>query len=400
MPIRRYLLPVVGRSAVGWDRFRRRTRLRLGLTTPPILLPYRGIATNGRVGFEGRVIEDEGVVGAPPSASRWTNLWRTYRRYQTEKVHEAHVRWTLGAHAGSARTDREGFFRVETVIDESHLASPWTAAALRLEHAPGYRFEEREAQAKIRVVSVKANFGIISDIDDTIVETGARRLIQHWRTVALNSAEGRIAFPGIACLYQAFAAGEDGPETNPVFYISSSPWNLHDLFEEFMRLCDIPHGPMFLKDFGLNKTQWLTGSHATHKLGAADRILAAYPHLNFVLFGDTGQSDATIYAELVARHPGRIHSVHLRDVTPKGFKPRVRRAIAAMEEAGIPVTSSPTLREAAEIAERDGLVAAGTVDKMKAAVARDRRNLESWAGPMPFRDTATHGPDQDGAGRV
>ena len=198
MPIRRYLLPVVGRGAQGWDRLRHGAKLRLGLTSPPILLPYRGLATEGRIAFEGRVIEDEKVIGAPPTKSRWKNLWRTFRRYETDEVPNARVEWRLGDQAGTARTDRQGFFRVDAAIDDRHLVAPWTAATLHLEDAPGYRFVRRKAEARLRVVSDKATFGVISDIDDTIVETGARRLLQHWRTVALNSAEGRVAFPGIA----------------------------------------------------------------------------------------------------------------------------------------------------------------------------------------------------------
>jgi phosphatidate phosphatase APP1 len=40
----------------------------------------------------------------------------------------------------------------------------------------------------------------------------------------------------------------------------------------------------------------------------------AYPHLNFVLIGDSGQEDPKIYREIVAIFPGRILAVYIRDV--------------------------------------------------------------------------------------
>jgi phosphatidate phosphatase APP1 len=236
----------------------------------------------------------------------------------------------------------------------------------------------------VRVVSPDAAFGVISDLDDTLVETGARNLLRHWRTVSLNSAEGRVAFPGVAYLFRALAAGRTGAETNPIFYVSSSPWNLYDLFEDFMRLRDIPPGPMFLKDFGIDRTKWLTGSHGRHKLAAIETILAAYPSLGFLLVGDTGQDDAVIYAEAVRRHRDRIVAVYLRDVTPAGFLPSVRGAMKRIERSGVPLASGADLDAAARHAENAGLVEPGTAERMAREIESDARALENWGWPRPF----------------
>ncbi|WP_294641756.1 App1 family protein [uncultured Aureimonas sp.] len=360
----------IGAVAGIWDDARYHAKLRLGLVSPPILLPYRGYASGGRVRFGGRGVEDEGVVGAERSRSRWTQLWRTFRRYETDEIRDAVVEWRVGDVRGTAVTDKQGFFAIETAVDTASVEGPWLTAELILRSAPGFRFEPMRRELFVRVVGTDAEFGIVSDLDDTLVETGAQNFLKHLRTVAPNSAEGRVAFPGVAFLFRALASGRTGPNTNPVFYVSSSPWNLHELFEDFMELRGIPHGPMFLKDFGLNKTQWLTGSHRTHKLAAIDRILDAYPG-RFVLVGDTGQSDAAIYAETVRTHSGRILAVYLRDVSPGGFRSGVREAMEAIGAAGVSVTTGQTLEPAARHAEDAGLVPSGTVDRMADEVARD-----------------------------
>lgn len=380
-------LRVVGGVATLWDETRTRLKLRLGLTSPPILLPYRGYVAKGRVFLSGRVVEDEGVVGAPPSRSRWTNLKRSFRRYETDEVRGARVDWRLGAQAGTVETDREGFFALEAPFDPGLFKGavsqetgsqgagpqePWVPVELTLRGAPFYEVEPATRKAPVRLVSSEAAFLVVSDLDDTVIETGARHLLTHLRTVALNSAEGRVAFPGVASFFRALAAGRGGPDTNPIFYVSSSPWNLYEVFEDFMRLRAIPHGAMFLKDFGLSRTQWLTGSHRRHKLAAIDRILSAYPHLPVVLVGDTGQSDGPIYAEIVRQHGTRVLAVYLRDVTPKGFQPRLRRAIGEIEAAGIPFVSGPTLEKAAAHAEAAGLVEPGAAERMAEDVRRDQ----------------------------
>jgi phosphatidate phosphatase APP1 len=383
MAINTYALKAASSVAAFWDGARFQAKSRLGLVSPPILLPYRGYVANGRIRFGGRVIEDEGIVDAPVSRSRWTNLKRSFRRYETDEIPEGIIEWKALGLSGTTTSDAQGFFYVDMPIGEVPDGQAWIPVDMVLVSAPHYEFKPLEERTYGRVVSHNAAFGVISDIDDTIVETGARKLLRHWRTVAQNSAEGRVAFPGIGCFFQALASGRQGEETNPFFYVSSSPWNLYDLFDEFLELRGIPHGPMFLKDFGLTRTQWVSGSHSDHKLDAIKTILDAYPALDFVLVGDTGQSDAKIYAQAVSDHPGRIRTVFLRDVTPKGFRGGVQKAIDEITRAGVPVVSGPTLNAAAEEAEKLGLVAPGTTERMVQQIAEDRERLKSSEHPRP-----------------
>ena len=87
-------------------------------------------------------------------------------------------------------------------------------------------------------------FGVISDIDDTILHSS----ILDWKTAAqltfLHNARTRKPLQGVSKLYQALQAGVDGKARNPVFYVSSSPWNLYDLLDDFIELNAIPFGPV------------------------------------------------------------------------------------------------------------------------------------------------------------
>ena len=70
---------------------------------------------------------------------------------------------------------------------------------------------------------------MISDIDDTIVRTGATSLLMMLRVVLLSNAHTRLPFQGVAAFYGALARGASGQDSNPLFYVSSSPWNLYDV---------------------------------------------------------------------------------------------------------------------------------------------------------------------------
>jgi len=175
------------------------------------------------------------------------------------------------------------------------------------------------------------HWGIISDIDDTVVETGATDFVKNWRRVLVDRPKDRLAVPGASTLYRMIARDHVAP-ARPFFYVSSSPWNLYGFLAEFMELNAIPHGPMVLKDWGIDRETLLMASHDAHKLAAIRDILAFYPAFRFLLVGDNGERDVEIYATIVAEFGPRVAGVFIRDVSGtcrEGAKAELLRGIEA-----------------------------------------------------------------------
>ncbi|WP_294642870.1 App1 family protein [uncultured Aureimonas sp.] len=363
-----------------------RAKRAVGLTDRPTLVVYPGRVAKGRLEVLGRVLEDEGVFDAAHSNSALRNLWLTFKRYETDEIGGARVWYDGPVGSGELVSDSEGYVRLDVDVDATHLgedAAPWTPIRFRLEAADGYDFPPVEAEGRARVVSPAARFGVISDIDDTIIHTGAFKMLRHWRIVTANSPEARTAFPGVSEFYRALCDGAAGPQTNPVFYVSSSPWNLSDIFERFMAQKNIPAGPMLLRSLSDDALGWLLRRHRSHKDRAIDDLMADYPGLGFVLIGDSGQKDATVYAAAVERHPGRVLAVHIHDVRPEGtVSTEVERELRRIEAAGVPTTLGRTLEQASAHAEAAGLVAAGTQAAVLAEVAEEVGKPTRF-GPFP-----------------
>ena len=153
--------------------------------------------------------------------------------------------------------------------------------------------------------------------------------------------------------------GFGGEEFNPLFYVSSSPWNLYDLLTDFFEINEIPEGPVILKDYGFTHKKIFTESHLIHKPKAIRNILNTYPKLPFILIGDSGQHDPEIYAGIAKEFPGRIKAIYIRDVTA-GERDTEVAAIA--RDAGTEMLPVPDTLTAARHAEERGLVAPGTSD--------------------------------------
>jgi phosphatidate phosphatase APP1 len=123
----------------------------------------------------------------------------------------------------------------------------------------------------------------------------------------------RLPFEGVAALYRALQQGSDGRRHNPIFYLSGGPWNLYDIYHDFLEFQGIPAGPLLLADFGFEFDKLIHPPHEKHKGESIDEIFATYPELRFVLIGDSGEHDPEIYVDAAERYPGRVIVIYIRN---------------------------------------------------------------------------------------
>jgi phosphatidate phosphatase APP1 len=278
---------------------------------PVVILPYVGFGSTRRLVVCGRVLQDEGIRPAAVDARRWQNLAAFIKRLESDEVPGARVRARLASRPGrwaEATTNREGYFRIEL---RGH-GYGWNDVALELVREPRVR-----AVARVLVPSPRARFGVISDIDDTVIRTNVTSRTRMLLTVALTNARTRQPFAGVAAFYRALHGG-----LNPVFYVSKSPWNLYAPLVDYLAIQGLPEGPLLLRDFGLRMLK-------RHKEASIEQILETYPRMKFVLAGDSGEEDPEIYSETVRRHPDRIKAVYIRSVDPD---PRRIAAVARLSQ--------------------------------------------------------------------
>ena len=292
-------------------------RLRRGVGSGTIhhnarIAPYDGYGTARTATVFGRVLRSAPPPRARADAGIWENFLATYRRFGTHEIPRARVRVRIGEAEREVIANEEGLFACHLDIGVPLPAGhPWHEVDYSLVSDTG---QSATARGRVYVPAPTATFGVISDIDDTIVRTDVGRWLRMVRTTIFGNALTRLPFQGVASLYNALATGGGDSGPNPFFYVSSSPWNLRELLAEFFEVRGIPPGPILLSDWGTD----IAGSQAErrreHKLRTARDILATHPELPFILIGDSGQEDPEIYAALVREHPERILAVYIRDV--------------------------------------------------------------------------------------
>ena len=369
-----------------YDFLKFRLRERLGGRNPIMVLPYRGYGTAQRIFLRGRVLEDRHIPPADEDDSPWENLLNMWRRVKSLEIPKAQVRARFGGQEQIVTANEEGFFEVWLEPVEP-LPPDRLWHDVELELLSPLRAGEPPARAtgQALVPPPGSDFAVISDIDDTVLQTDATSLLRMARATFLGNARVRMPFEGVAAFYRALHHGSSGKSLNPMFYVSSSPWNLYDLLSEFFNLQDIPIGPvLFLRDWGLTDQGFLPTRNRVHKLGYIKEIIETFKDLAFILIGDSGQEDPEIYSEVVSLYPNRIKAVYIRNVSrdPKRID-QINKLAEEVLRAGSVLILAETTLPLAEHAAKQGWIHPDTLPAIeieKQADAAPPSPLETLLG--------------------
>jgi phosphatidate phosphatase APP1 len=360
----------------GIDNLSDNVRLRLkaitGFDGPFIIIPYLGLGTAGKLWVSGRVLEDVGFTPSSDADTTWRNLVNMYKRFETDEVPGARVRAAFHGVEKEVVADHEGYFSVEIEPLRPLDPQPWQRVELELLDPPPRAGPRARAAAHVLVPAASARFGIISDIDDTIISTNVTNRLRMILTVLLSNEHTRKPFEGVAAFYRALTKGRSGGEDNPIFYVSSSAWNLYTLLLEFMKIQEIPLGPLFLRDFG-NHMLFSPRPHHEHKTRNIKRVLEAFPTLPFVLIGDSGEQDPEIYREIVREYPRRIRAVYIRSVDRRPARlAALDQLIDEASQTGGQLVLAPDSEFAAAHAAAEGLISTGDLESIRAEKKHDQ----------------------------
>lgn len=349
------------------DAAHRRLDARFGSERPLHIAAYRVAADADGVELSGRVLARPPSGGPLEGDGWWENLLATYRRFDSEYTPGVALRARYRDASADAVTDDEGYYRVRLPARVPPGQPLWDHASVSL--ADGSLLTPQP----VMHVRPDARFGVISDIDDTVLHSS----ILDWKTAAqltfLHNARTRKPLLGVAALYRALQRGVAGRDLNPIFYVSNSPWNLYDLLEDFLELNGIPQGPTSLRRLGLHEGEIL-GAGGEPKLGRVRTLLQRYPTLRWVLLGDSGQADAEVYGQVAHEFGDRVIAIYIRDVDPQADSPRdafVDGFVQKVSAARVPMLRAADSLAMARHALELGLIGADELAPIASEVQRD-----------------------------
>jgi phosphatidate phosphatase APP1 len=250
---------------------------------------------------------------------------RGWRAFITAGAMNVPVRVVVGDRMTQTFSDRSGY--IDVVIPRPGLEPGWRAVTVEAEGG-------KAVQAAVLIIDREARFGLVSDIDDTVISTSLPRpLIAAWNTF-VRPETARHLVPGMAPMLRTLISENPGA---PTFYLSTGAWNTAPTLTRFLKRHGYPAGPMLMTDWGPTNTGWFR-SGQEHKTEALHRLAREFPRIRWVLIGDDGQHDPKIYGDFARDRPDVVEAIAIRELTPteqvlshgipvsnEEFAPRVRR---------------------------------------------------------------------------
>ncbi|TFG75136.1 MAG: DUF2183 domain-containing protein [Flavobacteriales bacterium] len=304
------------------------------------IIAFRTYGNARHLYARGRALEDEIIDLLDKGFFKL--LLNSWKRFETDEIRNTPVSITLSdGQKADGKTDNDGYYLIDVPLSELDVLTDtqgwlqyeiaYTDRAILWDKTVHNRF-----LGEMLIPSKLAEYGVISDIDDTILHTGVVSSLK-WRVIIntfFKRADKRIPLEGAAQFYRMLQLGKSEQKANPIFYVSHSPWNLYRYLEFFLIKNNFPKGPILLRswrEFGFGRSK----SDMPQKQKEILNILKTYPELSFILIGDSGENDAAIYLEVVTAFPNRVKAIYLRSVAHKRKMIKVKQMLGKFGE--IPV---------------------------------------------------------------
>ncbi|WP_165064398.1 App1 family protein [Marisediminicola senii] len=284
-----------------FHEFREKRARKRGLTAT--VIPFTGYGGDGWVRVLCRVLlikPDSVIRPSSPDEVGYRNI-RGWRSFTSVPIDDVEVIVTVDGVEHSVRADRGGV--VDTRI-EATLTPGWHTITLRTEASP-------VAEAPVFIVDSAVDFGIVSDIDDTVMVTALPRpMLAAWNTFVLDE-HARRPVAGMAVLYERLTRDHPGA---PVIYLSTGAWNVASTLSRFLSRNLYPSGALLLTDWGPTHDRWFR-SGKEHKKASLERLALEFPDVKWLLIGDDGQHDEDTYGTFVEHHPDNVRAVAIRQLS-------------------------------------------------------------------------------------
>lgn len=283
----------------------KRSRRAVSRGKKPSVIPYIGYGSTEWVRVLGRVLylkpEARERTRLRPDVAAVSRVrgWRTYTSVSVAR-HTVQV-LIDGEQVSEVTADRGG---VIDAIVPATLTPGWHTVTLKTS-------DDEAVDSPVNIIDPEAGFGIISDVDDTVLTTALPKpLVAAWNTFVLDE-NARSATPGMAVMLNQLL---DAHEGSPIVYLSTGAWNAAPALSRFLARNLFPMGPLLLTDWGPTHDRWFR-SGREHKRRELRRLANEFPSIRWLLIGDDGQHDESLYQEFATEHPRNVAAVAIRQLS-------------------------------------------------------------------------------------
>lgn len=290
----------------------------------PMIEVFTAVETPAGWFVKGRILAERKLVPPKPEDGRWINFKRMASQWFTKEIPRARISIIAESREIELISDSEGYFEHQGHDSVANLT---------------IKLPEHAVAREISLTGNRLTTSpvVISDVDDTLMETGAVSLGKMLKTTLFGNSLTRELVKGMPELFRELRSDRD----TVFYYVTSSPWNLAAFLKRVFDRVGLPEGGLFMTDWGLTPEQWVTPSHDVHKRVAIDRVARWHQDSEIILFGDDSQKDPEIYVKVLEAYEDRIKAIFIRSVAGAERKRQTTRLFEQYGANNCYVVDSP-----------------------------------------------------------
>jgi len=258
------------------------------LAEPGIML-LPAIGTPKGITLTGRVLKDVPTHGS-------STLSKNLRRLAASGWEGAPLTLKLAALEGKTTSGHDGDFSVRLEPKDAPLElGPSTAEA----HAQGIA----TAVAQVEIQDPAAPFFVVSDFDDTLSVTEVVKREKLLESALLKDESTQPAVPGMAALFRCIK--KLGAHPPSFALVSGSPIQYGPRIGAFLAKNGFPFLGLYLREINPDTLE-------NYKQPVIRVLMKDLPN-DVVFFGDSGEHDPEVYAQMRAEFGKRVVRTYIRD---------------------------------------------------------------------------------------
>lgn len=264
-----------------------------------------------------------------PGESRARRVQETLESLEADPLRDIALSIRLGDRPPvRVRSDDRGYIELAPLLG---LVPPQVTVRLDVEEA---HYQVPAIEGSLPVYDSQPGLGVITDIDDTLLDTGVVDKLKLAQQAVTRSTWELQAFPDAAARLTALS------KDRPLFYVSGSPWGFYSRIHPYFARSGFPVGTLLLKRFSSEPLF----DQMAFKWGHIARVVDALPQKRWLLLGDSGEKDPEIYARLRRERPDRVEAIFIHLVTPEDPQsPRFAGMRVFRHWSEVPIDPSPAI---------------------------------------------------------
>jgi phosphatidate phosphatase APP1 len=267
---------------------------------------YNAYGNEHQLVVHGRTLKKAKEKRVTKEDSGFLNLWNAIKFFHNDEIKNKKVFLTIDKRRYEAKSDDEGYFDFEIKI-ANKLNMGYKKIALQIE-------ENRDINhAEATILSDDKMIGIISDIDDTVIVsevTSKRKLLLNtfWKNY-----KQREVIPTMVKRFEKILSQNSPTTPSRLFFISGSPQHLFTSIEKFLEYNHFPRHVTILKQVHGDNSDPIF-DQMRYKTAKIEELIALYPNMKWVMFGDSGERDKEVYESIQKKYPSNVKGYYIRDV--------------------------------------------------------------------------------------